>query len=51
MNQAIEIANVNARYLRKEITEATRLKLIFEIRERYEKIMSARNTDLLLMIK
>lgn len=39
MNQAIEIANINARFMRKEITYAKCIQLIFEIREKYSNLI------------
>jgi hypothetical protein len=40
MDQAIEIANINAKLFRKEITQAQATVLIFAIRARYEAILS-----------
>lgn len=44
MNQAIEIANINARYMRKEITHAMCLELIFKVREKYDSILKQKTT-------
>lgn len=35
--QSLEIANINRLHFLRKITEAERLKRIFEIREKYEK--------------
>ena len=40
MNQAIEIANINAKIFRKEITQAQAIVLIFAIRAKYEAIIN-----------